>query len=131
MGIGPGVDDLKPPAARCVGTLDGPVGDCSADPLVVLLCFGVVDEDGRAEAAGELDRLEPVPLLFCSCLRHKRPLIEWARKLWGRYEEGTIFPISALPKLLHRIESDGWPTAVNPDPERAYELVPVFARTAG
>lgn len=131
MATGAGVDALTPRAARCVGTLDGPIGDCDSPPVVVLLCFGVIDEDGQALAAGELDLLEPVPVLFSTCLAHKRPLIEWARRLWGSYAEGTLFPIEALPRLVEKINSDGWPTAINPNPRDAYELVQTLARTAG
>jgi hypothetical protein len=84
-----------------------------------------VDEDGQAEAAGELGELEPVPLLFCTCRKHKSALLDWARALWGTYAEGVVFPIRALPALVEKIGSDGWPVAVNPDTHRAYELVPV------
>lgn len=129
MAAATGVDVT--PAPRCVGTLDGPVGDCDAAPLVVLLAFGVVDLDGQALAADSLEDLEPVPVLFCTCLAHKRPLVEWAKRLWGSYAPGTLFPIAALPDLVEKISSDGWPTAVNPNPRDAYELVQTFARSAG
>lgn len=133
MGIRPGLADgvTTPPPPRCIGTLDGPAGDCDAPPVVVLVCFGVVDEDGQALAADALAELEPLPVAFCTCLAHKRPLVEWARRLWGSFGDGGLFPISALPKIVEAMRSDGWPTAVNPNPQDAYELVETFSRTAG
>lgn len=131
MAAGPGLDPLAPPV-RCVGTIAGPVGDCDVAPVVVLLTMGFIDEDGQAfEAAAAAGELEPVPIAFSVCLLHKSALVKWARRLWGAYFDGDLYPISALPAIVEKIESDGLPVSINPDPSWALELSHDFARTAG
>lgn len=131
MGSGASVDPLNPPV-RCVGTLDGPVGDCDVAPTVVLLTMGFIDEDGQAfEAAAALSDLEPVPIAFVLCPLHKKAVAQWARKMWGAYFDGDFFPVSALPRIIEKLGSDGLPTAVNPDPAWALELTREWSRTAG
>ena len=131
MGARPGLDPLSPPL-RCIGTLDGPVGDCDAPPVVVLLTMGLIDEDGQAfDGAAAVGDLEPVPVAFCTCLRHKRPLVAWARRMWGAYFDGDLYPVAALPAIIKHIDSDGLPTAINPDPAWALEIGREYSRTAG
>lgn len=123
---------MEPVTPRCVGTIDGPVGDCDAEPVLVLVTMGFIDEDGQAfAAAAAVDELEPVPLAFCTCLRHKKPLVAWARRMWGAYFDGDLYPVSALPAIIEQLGSDGLPTAVNPDPSWALSIERVYARSAG
>lgn len=131
MATSPGLDPLNP-GVQCVGTIDGPVGDCANAPVVVLVTMGFIDEDGQAfEAAVAMDDLDPVPIAFALCLVHKRATVQWARRMWGAYFDGDLYPISALPAIIEKIGSDGLPVFVNPDPAWALELTRGFARTAG
>jgi hypothetical protein len=116
---------------RCVGSIDGPVGDCSIPPVVVLLTMGIIDEDGQALAAEAAAGLVPVPLAFCTCAMHKRSLVKWARTMWGAYFDGDLYPIDALPALRRELEMDDLPVAINPDPAWAVQITHDFAETAG
>jgi hypothetical protein len=134
VGTDPGVDPLTS-RPRCVGSLDGPVGDCDNEPRTVLLTMGLIDEDGQAfdaaAVAHDPGSLEPVPVAFVLCPTHKKAVILWARRMWGEYFDADLYPIAALPVLIEKLELDGLPTAVNPDPAWALEITREFAKTAG
>lgn len=113
MATRPGVDRY-----RCVGTLDGPLGDCRRRPTKGLFCYGIIEESGQVHAVADLEQLaeEPVPVIITACSRHMPAIIAWAEALWSDIAEGLVVPIGAVDDLRVEIGADEGQQFINPDP---------------
>jgi hypothetical protein len=125
------MDPLSRIESRCVGTIEGPSGDCDNPPTQVLLTLGIIDEEGQAFSAGEVEKLEPAPVAFVVCSVHKKAVVRWAREMWGSYSDGDLYPVAALPGILQHLHMDGEVVSINPEPSWALQIDFVSHRSAG